>query len=398
MPKFLNKKYNNTVSDLVEGLNNRLKNPYYIFNDRQPTLTDYYNQSELDTSLDENLQQEYADLGENSPIRFNKIEGLVLYGIPKLEANYTITDNGFESDPLQGEAIILPNTIIPKKGDFFRIQYLDQPLLFKVISSTTDTIDNLSNFYRIQWIYERPDCDDIEKQVVDNFTAVTENSGTEYKSVIKNSEYKFIDRIEEVLTILKEYYKVLFYSTRVQAFIFSYKEDFFYDPYAVEFIIKHNLISTLDDYLYITQQCALHNTFVFEYDKSLFNAIEKCDKNIGKYKSFSQAEYIQDVFGVFSYRSEPYFKILYRDYMFPSKDIINFIDEDLISRIDNNILYDEKELSYKNIIIKYFNNSTIKLADLDNIPDIQYTANVNLFYEILFIIYILEKNVKNLLK
>ena len=396
--KFINKKYNDTVTNLVEGINNRLKNPYYIFNDRQPTITDYYNQSELETSLDEHLQQEYQDLGEDSPIRFNKIEDLVLYGMPKLEANYNITENGFESDQLQGEAIFLPNTIIPKKGDFFRIKYLNQPLLFKVISSTIDTIDNLSNIYKIQWVYERPDCDEIEKQVVDNFTSITENSGTEYKSVIKNSEYKFIEKIDEVLTTLKEYYKVLFYSDRVQAFIFSFKHDFFYDPYAVEFIIKHDLISTLDDYLYITQQCSLHETFVFEYVKSIFTALEKKDKNLGKYKTFSQAEFIQDVFGVFSFRSEPYYKILYRDYMFPNKEIINFLDEDLIGRISSNTLYSEDELNYRNIIIKHFNNTDIKLNDVECISSMQYNTSVNLFYEIIFVIYILEKNVKILLK
>jgi len=398
MTKFTNKKYTNTISNLIDGMNNRLKNPFYIHNDKQPpTPVDYYNQSSTQTSIDENLLQEYKDLGEDSPIKFNKIEDFILYGIQQIEVNYNITDNGLESDTLQGEAYVLPNTFIPKKGDFFRIKYLKQPLLFKIVSCTIDTIDNLSNFYKIQWVYDRPDTSDIDKQVVENLVAIVENIGTEFKTVIKKSEYKFIELIDQTLSKLKEYYKVLFYSDRVETFIFSNMTNFFYDPYAVEFIKKHDLISTLDDYLYITQQIELHNTFILEYDKSLFRAIEKQDKKIGKYIGSSQAEFIQDVFGVFSYRSEPYYKIIYKDYKFPNLEIIDFIDEDLVNRIGTDNLYYEDELKYRNIIIKYLNNDTVDLSDINAIDGIQYTANKYLFYELLFIIYILEKNVKILL-
>lgn len=398
MANFINKKYSETITNLIDGMNDRLKNPFYIHNDKQPpTPVDYYNQSAMKTSLDENLIQEYKDLGEDSPIRFNKIEDFMLYGMQRLEVSYNITENGLESETLQGEAIILPNTFIPKKGDFFRVRYIKQPLLFKVVSSTIDTIDNLNNFYRIQWVYERPDLEDLEKQVVENFVAVVENVGTEFKSIIKKSEYKFIEKIDETLVKLKEYFKILFYSDRVQTFIFPYNTNLFYDPYAVEFIMKHNLISTSEEYIFVTQQIALHKTFPLEYDKSIFKAIEKQDKKIGKYYGSSQAEFIQDAFGVFSFRSEPYYKLIYREYKFPNLDIIQFMDEDLVSRIENNKLYDEDELNYRNIIIKYLNNDSVNVSDINYMENIQYTDNKFLFYEILFIIYILEKSVKILL-
>ena len=41
-------------------------------------------------------------------------------------------DFGLESSEVTGEAVILPNTIIPYVGDYFRLYQIDKPYLFSV--------------------------------------------------------------------------------------------------------------------------------------------------------------------------------------------------------------------------------------------------------------------------
>lgn len=398
MSKFINKNHINTINNISDSINSRLKAPYFVFNDKNVTISTYYNINDDESSKDENILQEYNYIGDKSPIRFNKVLNTVLYGIPRIEVDLDITDNGLESSPITGEAYILPDTIIPKMGDYFIINYLSKPLLFRVTKSTPDTIDNNFNFYRISYEYDKPTNDDIEKQVCETFVYLIEHQGTEYNSVIKKNDYDYIDKLDDTLSTMREYYKVLFYSERVQAFIYNYNTDNFYDPYCVEFIIRNNLISTDDDYLYITQQVALPRTFPIDYSKSIFYALEN-DKGIKKIYSSSQANYINDVYGIFSIRSEPYFRIQYNKLSVPSKDIIQFLDKELLDRIESGNCYDiNDDYSYRNIIIKHFNKMEIQKTDIDLIEEIDYVMNMHLFYELIMIIYIIEKNIKKLMK
>lgn len=399
--KFMNTshKVNVSVDNLVEGFKKKLKNPYYIHMDSQPALTTYYNQDIRTSTLDEGSKTEYTGIGKDSPLRFNKINNFYVYGLEKIATELDYGDWGLESSSIEGECIILPNTIVPIPNDFFIINHADKKLLFKVTNVSVNTIENGSNFYKINYKLDQVDSDKIEAQVNDTFEMIVTNVGTQFKTIIKTSDYHHIDHVECILDRLKTYYRDLFYSTRVQTFIFMIDEDRFYDPYMIEFIKKHQLMKNGNDYLYVAHQTVVPATFSLDYDKTFFRLIEHPRKlNPEKKPLFcSQATLIEEYLSILSTRAEDYYKINYirENNANPNMYIIENFKKDLIDRIYDNNKY--KDNNYLNIIIKYLNNEKITVEDVYTIEDIDFEKEMSLFYNIPILIYILEANIKSIL-
>ena len=123
--KFINTEHRDNIDSLVVGLKDILKNPYYKWNDKSGTAVVYFNQNKEATTLDEASKLYYADIGINSPIKYNMIEDFMLYGIEQIAISMENGDFGPEASEISGEAIILPNTITPYPGDYFHIIYVE---------------------------------------------------------------------------------------------------------------------------------------------------------------------------------------------------------------------------------------------------------------------------------
>ena len=182
MGKFSDTKYVSTIDNLVDSTKNKLNNPYYIFNDKKPTKVTYFAQDIEKSTLDEASGLYESNMGDGSPFKFNKIKDFIMYGLDRIAADYDLNDNGIESNPITGEAVILPNTITPRPGDYFHIGYIKEKNLFIVNSVSIDTLDSGANIYKIEYALcaENRSIESIEKQVDDSFNFVVNNSGTDF--------------------------------------------------------------------------------------------------------------------------------------------------------------------------------------------------------------------------
>ncbi|MGL5330907.1 MAG: hypothetical protein ACRDD7_16710 [Peptostreptococcaceae bacterium] len=394
---FINTSYKKTIDSLVDGFKERIKNPYYIHTDKKGYSTTYYNQNIHSSTLDEGTKDHYSALGNDSPMRYNKINGLFLYGLEKITVQLENGDWGLEADSITGESIILPNTIIPIANDYFTIDHIEKKLLFKVINVTTDTIENGSNFYKIEYKLDQLENTSIEKQIVDEFNMIINNVGTNFNPVIRKNDYEFIETVDVILERLKTYYRQIFYSERVQAFIFEHEYENFYDPYMTEFLKRNNILKG-SDYLYIQHQTVLNRTFAIDYDKTFFRYIELRNKNIVP-KIHSQGKFIEEAYSIFNTRLEDYYKIEYiLPLIDPNRYLLNNFDENLLERIKYNTKYTEHSDLYKNIIIKFMNDENICDDDIDALEFLDYKQNIELFYNIPIIIFAIETLVKKLLR
>lgn len=400
MTKFINTKQKVVLSSLIDGFKEKLNNPYYIHMDKKPNVTDYYNQNIHASSLDQGSNLQYSALGSESPMKYNVVHDFYLYGIERILADFENGDWGLEANAIEGEAIVLPNTIVPIANDYFTINHIDQKLLFKVTSVTPDTIDNGANFYKIQYKLDQLTDESILKQVAEEYTMVVNNVGTRFNTIIRNNDYNFIERTESILVKLKDYYINLFYSSRVQTFILFHNEDYFYDPYLIEFLKRNSILEGAEKYVYINHQTVLNPTFVLDYDRTFFRYVELPDKKTEPL-IYSQGKYIDDRFSIFESRKEEYFKL---EYVLPLIDrnryLLNNFSAELLDDTKNERYYDEsqKEQKYKNIIIKYFNHKEIDADDIESLEYLDYLQNIELFYNIPIVIYIIENMIKNLLK
>ena len=399
MGNFINTNYNKTIDNLVEGAKSRLNNPFYIYGDRKPTIVTYYNINHNASTLDKGSSTLYDDIGQNSSLRFNKIENFHLYGIEKINVNLDVGEYGLES-PIEGEALILPNTIVPVPGDMFIINHvIDKPYLFMVTGIGIDTLYTGANFYKISYKLTRTDMDALTSletvQTIKRFTYKAGNVGTTLTPLIESNQAELIDKIEENIDTLLNYYMNLFYKNSVQNFILEYQHMYLYDPYLIEFMIRNKLFALSgNNYFHVEQAVYIGDTFALEYDHSIFKDIEIKKSNMRLNSVYPVP--VDDPNSLLVDRLESYYKlsnkVMYKDYDNP----INWLDMDLLDRVINNELYDEdSNLYYRNLLILYMNNKEFDITDklMNSIMDIEFNYTKELFYMIPILVFILKSYV-----
>lgn len=445
--KFINTKFNKTVDNLVTGFLDKLDNPYYVYNDQSPSIVDYYNINIKQSSLDESLRIEGEWIGPNSPIRYNKIRNMVIYGVDKIVSTLEYGEFGAESSPITGECVILYNTFEPLPGDHFFITYLNTPYLFRVTEVTNDTFENGANLYKIQYIYMNNNDEGITKQVVEEYEFIIDNVGTDMKAVIKSNDYKFIEEIEQTTMNLKELYKNFYYNERVDSFTYvAQNGHFIYDQYLTEFLIRNKILSG-SEYIFISQNMMLDKFFPINYNKTIFSILETM--NLKKIKSIptglASTQIIQPMSNL-CIRKEKYDSVsfvfgirnpnTFLDINDPKLDpgfgsTITYKDDHIFitmpdgrvvtgsgtcpDEICSNLMVSENGLSYWrldptniengtmtnraiDIVTLYLNNKDVTDAILQQIADLDYkTDYIYLYYEVPIIVYCLEQYIKKLL-
>lgn len=378
------------------GVKTILNNPYYLFNDKTASIATYYNLNTTMTTLDEATRSNYSNLSANSPLRFNKITGFYLFGISRIEPSLDITEYGLEGDNADGEIIILPNTIVPYPGDVFILDQLGDKYMFQVNHVNPNTLETGSVMYKANYTLRSCKLEEIEQQVVKSYKFIYSNIGTNFACFIEDESYSKITELQEISTMLKDYYAQVFYDSRVQTMCYYRDTAGFkvHDPYLLEFIIRNNILAGSSDYVYLDHQLYLPNTFGVDYDRTIFSSIEHIDfkKHIGLYTG-NLLLVTQKLSLLYAYPQDYYYMEYARiNNKFHLIDI--FDDPDLSNKIKNNI---KTGNVMKDILIGFFNNENITDEQLENLKHIDYMNNVELYYLIPITIYIIDYHIQNML-
>jgi hypothetical protein len=401
MGKFINTDRKMTIDTLVDSTKDKLKNPYYKYNNTTATVVTYYNIDTKSTSVDEGLGVTYSNVGSDSSLRFNKINDMFLFGIDIVKLNLDDSEFGIEASGAQGDAVILPNTIVPNPGDYFKINHTNQPYLFRVDGVDIDTLEDGANAYAIKYSLNRYSEDEISTQILDTYTMVIDNVGTEMNPIIRSSDYELIGNLDDILILLKKYYEELFFDTKVQSFIYFYQNKRIYDSYLTEFLIRNKLLSGGQKYIYICHQTNIQKTFSMDYDRTIFRSIELQETdNVSN--TIANVVPECDPNSILNSRFDDYYSITYHTGGLVHSIPIEIIPSDVAKRIntDNYSLYkiDDPYAIY-NIMMEYLMKKDITISTvIDIINKLHYCDNKELFYGIPIVIYIVEYYIKNLLK
>lgn len=415
MGKFINTNFSDAVNNVTETVRTFLNNPYYLFNDKKPTLVTYYNINGEKSTLDEGARINYSDLGDNCPLRYNRITDFVVYGIDRIALSLENGEFGLESGEITGDVVILPGTIEPYPGDYFSIDHAkDSNWLFRINDVQKDTLDNGANIWKCGYKLEHDDNTDILPLVTDDYKLLINNIGTKYNTILESKKYDLLDAMDHICTTLKQYYTSLFYDQRVQTFIFvNYGEDHFYDPYMIEFLIRNRILDNgvHNDYIYIDHKIETKRTFALDYNRTFFKAVEDRDINsLIKCKTDSTADYIDEFGSIFNSRADDYWQM---NYFVPSVDptpqpyqfhnVMNCFPKDLIIDCKDNHLYTQPEidanweLGWYNIITKHFNHTVLDETDYAHLEECEFSDNIRAFYFIPLIIFAIETYERELL-
>lgn len=408
----LNVTHTQMTQSLVDFQMDLLKNPFFLFNDKKGLPVEYYNLNTTQSQLDQGLKIPYANIGPESPLRFNLVHDFYLFGMERISVQLENGEMGIEGSEISGEAIILPDTIRPYPGDYFTINMTKKKYLFQVRSATIDTLENGGNYYRIDYKLEYLSDDRLVPLVVNEFNFVSGNIGTNYSPVLSTTGYNLAKILDDTAVLLKQYFRGLFYNNKVQTFTFVYlyevcvnglNSSYFYDPYLIEFIIKNKILAnTGDKYEYIDHKTFPKADFPIKYSKSIWKAIETKDKDhINSCIISSPGIYIDDPATIFSTRYENYFEMTYEN-PDPVADRwssrLSIIPSQVIGHINEGQLFFNSPLSKYNLLIKYFNDMEINAHDMDPLQRIDsYSNDKDTYYLIPIIIFILEYNIKKIM-
>ena len=400
-----------SVIDLQADL---LKNPFYLFNDRKGTPVDYYNIDNYQTTLDNGLKITYDNYEDESSLRFSLIHDFYIYGIERVALSLENGEFGVSSSEITGEAVILPDTITPYPGDRFVVNMVEQKFLFIVTSVNLDTFDNKSNYWKIEYILDHISKTPSDALVVKEYNFVSGNIGTQFSPVLLTSKWNICKILDDTAVALKKLFKGLYFNEKVQTYTFVYlyrvcqnsmNSDFFYDPYMIEFCIKHKILANMGEkYDFIDHKTNLRPEFGIKYTRSIWKVIERRDKKeLPACKHSSAALYIEDPGTIFGSRYEDYFELTYSDpdpvaeLFAPSIDII---DQQVIGHILENQLFDpDSKFGKYNLLIKYFNfHNDITIEDIIPLERIMETENnMENYFLLPMIIYVIEFYIKNMM-
>lgn len=413
MAGLLNVTHTQMTQSIVDFQMDLLKNPFFLFNDKKGLPVEYFNLNTTQSQLDQALKIPYANIGPESPLRFNLIHDFYLFGIDRIQLQLENGEMGIEGSEISGEAIVLPNTITPYPGDYFTINMTKKKYLFQIRTASPDTFENGGNYYRIEYKLEYLSDERLLPLVVKEFNFVSGNIGTNYSPVLSNTKYNLAKILDDTAVMLKQYFKGLYYNNKVQTYVFVYlyevctnglNSNYFYDPYLIEFIIKNKILAnTGDKYDYIDHKTFPKADFPIKYNNSIWRVIETKDKSqINSCIVSSPAIFIDDPATIFSTRYENYFEMTY-DAPNPVAEMwsarLSFLPMQVLGHITEGQLFDNNSsLAKYNLLIKYFNDIDINAHDIDPLQKINsYSNDKDNYYLIPMIIYILEYNIKKMM-
>ncbi|MDD3172169.1 MAG: hypothetical protein PHF63_00620 [Herbinix sp.] len=375
MGQFINEKQfiNNNIF-LYEG---RLESQYTRFQEKNPTFVTYYHINPIESTTDTGLLSVEQIIGSKSPLKFQKIKDFPVYGLDQIQLDLTETDGGLNTE-FNSEVVILPNTINPSPNDFMLFSYLDQDFIFMITRVAYDTIKS-NNYWKVDYTlkdisHER--FEELERQVVENYTCIFRNIGTADKCIVKDDEFEQLNLLKSIFNTFSDDYLRMYYNKKYNSFITQLDNSkMIYDKYLSHFITTTHMFDNPYGYttLYITNE-APEPLFLIKYHDTIFGDIERGKKPRRQWvcEDFINSS-SSSIFAMYNVTDSVY-------------SIIPCIEHDNAQLYLNEVLYDiietkdytDEDIPYLYILIsKYFNNEIASLTsiDFDKLKDVNITID-----------------------
>lgn len=242
-------------------------------------LTTYFSQDEKLSTVDRGIQDVDQLFGNKAPSKYIQINNLPLTQFtpttPENTEEQQLNDIGVE-----GDATILPSTIVPKEFDFFIVNHLKMNALFQVTSVQYDTM-KVEGFYKIHYRLYTTSRDTIDKFISIQVTSINYTDlnavGSNRNPIISEKNFILRSKIEKMMSSMITSYRALFYNERHNCFLYfdPQKRLYYFDTCANEFMAKYSLMNFQNSGSVIVLNSKLRDPkFAYRYNNSVYNWIE----------------------------------------------------------------------------------------------------------------------------
>lgn len=245
---------------------------YAKYLDSAPSFVTYYSKDVNESMENAGLGVAKEIVGYESPLRYNKIIDMPLYGVEQIDPSFLYDDiSGFDTEA-ELTAIIIPDTLQPTVDDLVLFSYhetIDNEnlRLYRVTDVNISAIDS-NTYYRVS-LSSSPYSIEIldSRQVIDTYHLIYNHIGTDRKTLLLQSSYISAKKISDTYEALLNSYIDNYYDTELGAFLY-------YD------INSHNAIYDVDVHKFLQR-----NPDLLVNEKSFMKNIVLTNYHMSKYKS-----------------------------------------------------------------------------------------------------------------
>jgi hypothetical protein len=269
--EFINQNSRIAVTKLNSPQNARLgSNP--------PTIVTYYHINTDASSVNKGLQNVNELMGSSSGNRFNKIKGVPLWGIDTMDYNLDDSDAGLDTN-IDGSFKLPPNVFYPFPDDFFIIDHLNRPFLFRVTKVDFDT-PNAKGFFRAEfelWSSDTDTLPKLEESVSRRYHCIMDHIGTTMKAVVSDDEFAVMHRIQSMQVRIRDEYLDKFRDKGYNALMFNRfsVNHYLYDP-LLNYFCNRERVFEVDDFnspsCYLLYE-EIRNFHTVEYETSIYDRL-----------------------------------------------------------------------------------------------------------------------------
>lgn len=301
MAKIVNIEKSKYLNENIKIYESNKVGQYSKFLDKNPIFVTWLHINSAETRSDIGTGGVNADVGINSPIRFNQINNLPTYNIPDLKPDIDYSENGYDIELDISDAVLLPNTIVPSVGDYLIITLpTTTEIALRVNTFNYNTIQS-NDFYTYSADLKYTGKNLIDKfknQIVQEYETIFENIGTDDKCFILTKDVNVIQSIGKLFLTLRDLYYNNFFDKDTGTFVCKNNDichdgSWFYDKYVEKFIMNTKIYYTENEATSIVLSCAdLESSEAQQiYTQSLFYAVENRNKDyLASYPYFYQVD------------------------------------------------------------------------------------------------------------
>lgn len=251
---FIDVEKNEYLTDNIERYTSNKVNQYAKFLDKNPIFITYLAINDILTRYDVGTGGIESDVGPNSPVRFNQINGLPAFNIPELKPEVIFDERGYDVELDLNDIAVPPNTIKPRVGDYIIITIPNSvQCVFRVNEFRYNTIQS-NDFYLFNADLKYAGTDDqlkrFKPQIVEVYETIFDNIGTQEKCFIRSDQLDKVKSLTVLIRELLDLYKVNFFDQLTGTFVSknntenvdpSAFDSWYYDKYVTRFIMDSEI-------------------------------------------------------------------------------------------------------------------------------------------------------------
>ena len=245
----------------------RRTSQFIKFLDKDVDFVTYYSINKAESTFEFENKNVDSYIGDDSPVRYNKINNLPVYGISPISDinDFDDENGGLTNDNFSGELILLPNIIEPCEGDAFIINIFNENRVF-IVNTVSQTVLKSKPHYVVSYHICVPDyLNKLNKQVVSEFNAIFDNIGTQDKVVISNNEYNLRENYKDIYKDIYDYYINSFFKEKITLFEIILPNDTLLLDKEVHYIDKFLLKFMADERIIVMDEL-LRDSLILDYN------------------------------------------------------------------------------------------------------------------------------------